>query len=305
MNLKVKNRTFKVISFFITVFFLSNISAQNKPCNFDQKILQFVGKPTEQAKCLLRTVKIYGKVDDKPLAKLPKPIDKLIGATVKVTLLNLTRKYINTKQIEETAFGGSLNSKLSEATLPNSTKINALYFMIHDTSTPNYGDKDFPADINESIWKFNNLDYWEKQKVAHVFVNRLGESVTAVDFGSVLPDKHYGTKFARDFLKQEAKGLQIHIELSQPRKKDIGLGNDNDAIAPISGFTDKQYERLALLYVCASVRRGTWLIPAFHAPMDAGIKDAHDDPQNFDLGRFCLMLGKLLTAIDRERLHVL
>ena len=25
-----------------------------------------------------------------------------------------------------------------------------------------------------------------------------------------------------------------------------------------------------------------WLIPAFHATVDAGIPDAHDDPQNFD-----------------------
>jgi hypothetical protein len=65
----------------------------------------------------------------------------------------------------------------------------------------------------------------------------------------------------------------------------------NDYIAPSPGFTAAQMDRLALIYVVASVRRGSWMIPAFHAAVDAGISDAHDDPQNFDLadwaGRIC------------------
>ena len=71
-----------------------------------------------------------------------------------------------------------------------------------------------------------------------------------------------------------------------------------DAIAPTPGFSDKQYERLALLYICASVRRGSWLIPAFHAAVDAGIKDAHDDPQNFELKKFADKLKSILKKID-------
>ena len=35
-------------------------------------------------------------------------------------------------------------------------------------------------------------------------------------------------------------------------------------------------ERLALVYIAASIRRGIWMIPAFHAAIDAGIADAHD-----------------------------
>ena len=49
------------------------------------------------------------------------------------------------------------------------------------------------------------------------------------------------------------------------------------------GFTAAQYDRLALLYILASVRGGRWLIPGFHAVIDSGIPDAHDDPQNFDM----------------------
>jgi hypothetical protein len=97
-------------------------------------------------------------------------------------------------------------------------------------------------------------------------------------------------------LKLDAKGLQIHIELVQPRKTSPNFPQGNDAISPEPGFTDKQYERLALLYICASMRRGTWLIPAYHSAIDAGIKDAHDDPQNFDLDKF----GKKLEEIIKK-----
>jgi hypothetical protein len=40
--------------------------------------------------------------------------------------------------------------------------------------------------------------------------------------------------------------------------------------------------------------RGVWLIPAYHSAIDAGIKDAHDDPQNFELEKFAVQLSRLL-----------
>lgn len=169
--------------------------------------------------------------------------------------------------------------------------------MIHDTSAPNYLDKTFPPDINEKFWRGNDLNIWQNQPGAHVFVNRLGESITVVNFAQPLPDKKYGTKLARDILKESTKGLQIHIELIQPRRSDPAWFNGNDALAPEIGFTSAQYDRLALLYICASVRRGVWLIPAFHAAVDAGIKDAHDDPQNFELKKFCQSLSKFLSGL--------
>lgn len=42
-------------------------------------------------------------------------------------------------------------------------------------------------------------------------------------------------------------------------------------------------DRLALTYIAASVRRGEWLVPAFHAVVDEGLANGHDDPQNFDV----------------------
>jgi hypothetical protein len=62
-------------------------------------------------------------------------------------------------------------------------------------------------------------------------------------------------------------------------------------------LTQEQYDRLALLYLIASSRAGVWMIPAFHAAIDEGTPDAHDDPQNFDLTKFDTSLGHLLTGM--------
>jgi hypothetical protein len=265
-------------------FFSTTIFAQNTACKIDEKTLLFVGKPIAQARCLLRPNKPSGVLSDE-LKKLPDFFENNVGKNVDKKLKNKLRKYTSTNKLDELFLGGSLDESLSIAILPNGEKIQALYFLIHDTSTPNYLKENFPNNINENSWKFNNLASWLKNPVAHIFVNRLGESITTTPFNEAVK-KGWGTKFARDFLKNDAKGLQIHIELVQPRRSNLNLFVGNDQIAPEIGFTDLQYERLALLYICASVRRGTWLVPAYHSAIDAGIKDAHDDPQNFELEKF-------------------
>lgn len=283
------------ISVFICVILWLNISvnAQNKPCKFDEKTLQFVGSPLEQAKCLLRPNKIGGNLGDE-LKELPKPLPKLIGEKVKVKKEKL-REFLVKNKISEENLGGNLDETLALATLPNGDKIPSLYFIIHDTSSPYLKDEPFPENFNtDKTWKGNDLSIWIKQPVAHIFVNRLGESLTTTPFNETTR-KGWGTKFARDFQKTDGKALQIHIELIQPRRRDAKNANpNNDLIAPFPGFTENQYERLALLYICASIRRGDWLIPAYHSAIDAGIKDAHDDPQNFELDKFVKTLEKLI-----------
>lgn len=287
---------FVIFGFFSVFFFLSlTIFSQNVPCRWNPKNLQFAGAPKVQAKCLLRPVKPRGILGE-TLQKLPAPLDKIIGEKVKISKEKL-RRFLSANSITENAIGGSLDEDLSFAQLPDGTKVQAIYFLIHDTSSPNYLDKMFPDDINESGWRGNNLSIWQNLPVAHIFVNRSGESTTIVKFSDALPAKKYGTKFARDYLKEAAKGLQIHIELVQPRRSDAAWFTGNDAVAPQIGFTEAQYERLALLYIGASARRKTWLIPAFHAAIDAGIKDAHDDPQNFDLEKFAASLQSLIKRI--------
>jgi hypothetical protein len=266
--------------------------AQNTPCKFDEKTLQFVGDPIEQARCLLRPNKIGGVLDVE-LKELPKPLENLIGEKVEIKKEKL-RKYLQKNRIDEETIGGNLDKPLATAKLPNGDAIPTLYFIIHDTSSPYLKDAPFPENFNTDVnWRGNDLTIWLKQPVAHIFVNRLGASMTTTPFDETVR-KGWGTKFARDFLKADGKGLQLHIELIQPRRRDASKPNpENDLFAPFPGFTDEQYERLALLYIAASVRRGSWLIPAYHSAIDAGIKDAHDDPQNFELPKFAGYLKRL------------
>jgi hypothetical protein len=281
----------------LALFAFETVPAQNTSCKFDEKTLQFAGSPVEQARCLLRPNGIGGVLGPE-LKKLPDPLEKLIGQSV-VLRKDKLRKYLNKRGIAEDILGGSLDLPLSSAPLPGNEYTQALYFVIHDTSSPYLKDEPFPQYFNsDKTWKGNDLQIWVKQPVAHIFVNRLGESLTTTPFHEPAR-KGWGTKFARDVLKAEAKGLQLHIELIQPRRRDPNSGNpENDLIAPLPGFTKQQYERLALLYVCASVRRGSWLIPAYHSAIDAGIKDAHDDPQNFELREFAKALSSLIRKID-------
>ena len=39
------------------------------------------------------------------------------------------------------------------------------------------------------------------------------------------------------------------------------------------------------------------MIPAFHAVIDDGIPDKHDDPQNFEFGKFNDAINRLLRRI--------
>jgi hypothetical protein len=276
--------------------FSAPAGAQDIPCAFDDASLSYKGTPQEQARCLLRPVLIGGHLGAQ-LKRLPSPLEKLIGKSLSFDQVSLKR-YLVAHNINEMEIGGLLSAPLARANTLDPNAPFARYFVIHDVSTPNYLDKSFPPDINERTWMLNDLNKrWVGRKVTHVYINRLGESVTAVDFKTELPDPNHGTKFARDHLRNRGKGLYLHVELVQPRRSDPQARAGNDAIAPVPGFTDAQLERLALIYIAASARRGEWLIPAFHASIDVGIPDAHDDPQNFDLSRWAEKLDDLIKAI--------
>ena len=183
----------------------------------------------------------------------------------------------------------SLGTPLSRT----SDGMDALYFIIHDTSSPNFLTDPFPSDIVDDR-SINNLDRYRKdQAAAHVFVNRRGEVYLGHDFA--MPWR--ATRLESRFAGNAARGRFIHIELIQPRRSDPELGQGNDAIAPTPGYSEAQYRRLAQLYVVASVRGGTWLLPGFHAVLDSGIPGAHDDPQNFDLEAFDAALGRVISEL--------
>ena len=255
---------------------LASVEAKDaKGCKFIGSTLQFVGSAIEQAGCLLTPVKPFAHLG-KPLSRLPAPLSRLVGKPLNFTVSDF-RGYLKYIDVKETDLGGSLGKQVSRARGGKKSAPMAKYFVLHDTSAPNFKSKAFPSNINNTA-KFNNLLRLKTKPGAHVYVNRRGESRTINDFRKA--NRATGREMR---LGRKAKGLFLHVEFVQPRRSHRRGKKGNDAMAPTPGFTDAQLERLALVYITASVRRGTWLIPAYHAVLSNGLKNGHDDPQNFDL----------------------
>ncbi|MEO7178013.1 MAG: hypothetical protein ABIW83_04145, partial [Allosphingosinicella sp.] len=172
----------------------------------------------------------------------------------------------------------------------------AQYFVIHDTSTPNLKTQPIPAGIDSPSWKFNKLDRWKDDPKAHIFIARTGGSLTTHDYS----EPWRATKTESCVLLLPSKGLFLHHELVQPRRSDPDGKAGNDHFAPeppLQAITDAQLDRLALAYVAASLRARHWLVPAFHATIDQGIGDGHDDPQGFRLSDWATRVAQLIAAV--------
>lgn len=252
----------------------------------------FQGDARAQATCLLRPVQRYARLGAS--APLPAFLASRVGQRTDIAPATL-RAYLAAQGISEADAGGAVDAPLSRATGRLVAPV-ARYFVIHDTSYPNFLAEPIPAHINDASWDFNDFTVRNPAlgggPKGHVYVNRLGASLQVRDFGT----PGYASKLEKD--KPSLMGLFLHVELVQPRNSVPGGGKGNDGLAPDPGFTPAQYERLALLYVAASVRKGTWLIPAFHAVLDTGYANGHDDPQNFSIAQWDAVLSHLSTVIQ-------
>lgn len=258
-------------------------AAQEAPCGFDEESATFAGEPAVQARCLLRPIERGGRLGAVP-ESLPAPFESLVGRPVEIPA-GAVERYLQAAGIDPAALGGPLGEPLG-----------ARYLVLHDTSTPNFRGEPFPIDLNMETWKGNDLGRWRRDGGAHVFVNRVGQSATALDLGQ----PRRGTRFEGRFVKgRDRGGLFVHVGLLQPRREDPQGEPKNDAIAPRPGFTDEQLDRLALVWLAASVRSGRWLIPAFNAVLDAGFPEPPDDPQHFDLQQWGARVEALLAAVQR------
>ena len=263
-------------------------------CAFDPETLSYSGTPVQQAMCLMRGMDVSRNLLPR-LSSLPAPLASRIGQTTGLPSRATLSSYL-AQQDPEGAFGDYLWLPVSRAHNDDPDSPMARYFVIHDTSGPNYGHRRFPDDIDESP-KLNDLrnfycaDGWGK---AHVFISRTGELLVGHDYSVAWR----ATKFekAAEF-GGALQGLFLHNELIQPRGS--VPGHRNDARTPDPAFTSAQYDRLALVYVVASVRAGRWLIPAFHAAIDADIPNGHDDPLNFDIDSFARSLDSLMVTLGR------
>jgi Transglycosylase SLT domain len=264
----------------ITIFvglFISTAHAETA-CPFDSAANAYEGDRAKQAICLLRQVKRFGLLAQEEA--LPSSLDTLMkSAAVDISVAEL-QKYLKRSNISETDVGGDVSKPLNPKTR---------YFIIHDTSSPNFGANPIPENINTASWKGNTLATYSTK--AHVYINRVGASTTKVN----LSENHRTTKF--ELLAETRRSLYVGIELIQPRRSYPDGSNKNDGTAPMPGFTESQLERLATVYLAASVRAGIYLIPAFHSVVDAGLKGGHDDPQNFDLKAWVKALEKIINQI--------
>ena len=264
-------------------------------CQFDAQAMSFAGDPTEQAKCLMRGEDETRNLGP-PLASLPDALASRVGRDTGLPSRETLSTFLSKQDLEEN-FAAYLWQPVSHANNNDPDAPSARYFVIHDTSGPNYHRRSFPDDIDGNA-KLNILanfvcgDGWGK---AHVIVNRSGEMLLNHDFA--VPWR--ATKFERAVNFSGAlKGLFLHTELIQPRRSAAGRGWSNDSQTPSPAFTTAQYDRLALLYIIASVRAERWLIPAFHAAIDADIRNGHDDPLNFDVESFANSLEILVEKLQ-------
>lgn len=264
------------------------------PCAFDPANLAFAGAPAEQAACLMRGMDRTRNLR-REAAVLPPAFAGRIGRPTELPSREALSGHLSRLGLEWD-YAAHLWQPLSRARDNDPEAPMARYFVIHDTSGPNYGRRPFPADLDTRV-KVNNLnnfkcsDGWEK---AHAVINRSGQSLLSHEFS--IPWRESKFERARNF-DGALKGLFLHVELIQPRRHAPGLGRRNDAQTPNPPFTAAQYDRLALLYMIVSVRAGAWLVPAFHAAIDAGIRGGHDDPLGFDIERFADSLDRLLAAL--------
>jgi 3D (Asp-Asp-Asp) domain-containing protein len=265
------------------------------PCKFDPNTKSFAGTPAQQAACLTREVKRLAKIGDETITPFLKEL-----AGKPAPAIQAVRALLDAQNIKPAEVGGPIDQRIS-----------ASYFIIHDTSTPNCSADgpsagcptrgEFPPNRDDASWSYNkNFGGHPKpapHRLAHAFTNRVGASITEVDFA----DQTVTTKFESCADPAVKTKLFLGVENIQPRigaPKIPAAGKAaNDFDAPDPGFTAKQYERLALLYVVASARHGQWLIPAFHAVLDQYYADGHDDPQHFDMTAFSAAVQKYAEGL--------
>lgn len=265
-------------------------------CAFDPQSYAFAGAPPEQAACLMRGMDKTRNLAA-AAAVLPPDFAARLGARTDLPAPQVLAGFLLAEGFDWDV-ASSVWYALSRARDNDPDAPTARYFVLHDTSGPNYGRRPFPADIDtrakvNDLRNFKCRDNWEK---AHAVINRRGEMLLSHDFGTPWRE----TKFERAKNFQGAlKGLFLHVELVQPRRRAPGW-RSGDTQTPTPPFTAAQYDSLALLYAMASVRAGAWMIPAFHAAIDSGIPGGHDDPLGFSIDAFAQSVSALLERVRRR-----
>ena len=258
-------------------------------CGWDVAARRFQGTLAEQAECLTRYV-AKGAVIRGP--SITRFLRERAGTEIALPASSLAA-YLASLGVDAAREVGG------DPAVP----VTADYFIIHDTSEPNCAHSNWSRTLcpvpgrlpkaRDSAAFAAELGYLghprpAPDRLAHAWTNRVGGSITEVPFDQPLRS----TKFESCLDTPTKAGLFLAVENTQPRVPDPKGPAGDDFTAPRPGFTRAQYDRLALLYVAASVRRGRWLVPAFHAVLDSKFLEGHDDPQHFDMRAFSRAVGR-------------
>ena len=127
---------------FQAAVFLKNMGA----CDFDPETLSFAGTPVEQAMCLMRGMDETRNLGP-PLEGSAPALASRIGETTGLPSRETLSDFLS-KQDLEWDFAAYLWQPVSRAHDNDPDAPMARYFVIHDTSGPNYRPPGFPDDID-------------------------------------------------------------------------------------------------------------------------------------------------------------
>jgi len=112
-------------------------------CSFDAETLSYAGTPVQQAMCLMRGMDATRNLLP-PLHSLPPALAKRVGQTTELPSRAVLADYLATLGLEG-EFGDFLWSPVSRAHDNDVAAPIARYFVIHDTSGPNFGRRFLPG----------------------------------------------------------------------------------------------------------------------------------------------------------------
>lgn len=279
---------------------LWGVHASAAGCGFSSQSLSFAGDEITQARCLLRPVMKGGSLGAQ-LDQLPPPFEHFIGQPVNVTPDDFL-VLLGQLDIAPDALGGAMTEPLSHSSASGHPE--ARYFVIHDTSLNVCTDTGQFARSEDPDAQWNRPSRWADDKNAHLYITRDGKLIAPQ--GRTFSAPWRATKLEAN-VGPNSRGLFLHVENVQLRIAELKPGESaivngdcrNDRIAQTPGLSNAQMQKLALTYIAASVRAKKWLIPAYHAAIDDGISNGHDDPQHFDLARWGTVVCSFLNRMGK------
>lgn len=279
----------RLLALFLLVVPLPAQAEEIGECRFDRDTLTFAGTPLEQTTCLLRKIELYA-------VKKPQPVPPVFARLLTDALPPSAAHKAAAIAAFPEPYRAYAQLHADAPVSQTEEGVPLQYFVIHDTSTPFYKSEPFPKRLDQDL-KVNSFqpyisDEIAKEPVAHIFLNRVGQIWAGHEFA----EGWRATKLESRVVGPRARGRFVHIETVQPRRFVGDATSRAQTEGPKPGFSKAQYRMLAALYVYVSARAGRWLIPAQHNTVDAGIPDAHDDPQNFDMKQFGKEVEKLVKA---------